>query len=198
MFAYVNRFFVKRPMLTNMVSTGFLFGSGDVLAQSLFPAEIKDKLTDNDKTFDFLRTLRVITYGGVIFAPIGVKWYGVLGRIRIFKSSAADAFVRVAADQLLFAPFIAIPMYYSCMSVLELSSDPIGESKRKLQEFWWTTLRNNWSVWPAFQFFNFAIVPPQYKLLAVNLFSIGWNCYLSWLLNGPRGELTEEAEQIMI
>lgn len=190
-FASLNQIFVKRPLLTNMLQTGLLFGSGDFLAQSLFPAE-------DFEHYDFVRTARVVTYGGVIFAPLGLKWYRTLNAIKPFKTNAYNTLTRVACDQLLFAPFVAIPLYYTSISALELNPDPIGEAKRKLEQFWWTTLRNNWTVWPAFQYINFALVPPPYKLLAVNLFSIGWNTYLSWLLNTPHHVLKEEPEQLMI
>lgn len=192
MFASFNRIITKKPLVTNMLTTGFLFGSGDLLAQSLFPPETQ-------KNFDPMRTLRLVLYGGIIFAPIGLKWYKFLGTLKPFKERTMyNAVLRVACDQLLFAPFVGIPMFYSAMACLELNPNPLQEARKKLDKFWWTTLRDNWTVWPAFQYINFAFVPPQYKLLAVNLFSIGWNCYLSWLLNGSKSELTQEPEQIMI
>lgn len=192
MFAAYNRLLLRRPIVTNMVTTGFLFGAGDLSAQAFFPSQDQAK-------FNFKRLARTIIFGGVVFAPIGVRWYLLLGKINVFRSTLGNSLVRVAADQLIFAPFIGIPLFYSVMACFELNPNPVQEARTKLEKYWWTTLRNNWTVWPAFQLINFALVPAQFKLLAVNLFSIGWNCYLSYLLNLSTGTvLKEEPDQIMM
>lgn len=160
--------------MTNMLQTGFLFGTGDVVAQKLFPNHEK-------APFDYQRTLRAIVYGGIIFAPIGHQWYILLSKINPTKSKIVNTICKVGADQLVFAPFIGIPMYYTVMTVLE--QKPIDTIKTKVQENWWPTLRNNWLIWPTFQLFNFYLTPLQYRLLVVNLLSIGWNTYLSFELN---------------
>ncbi|ABN66872.2 predicted protein [Scheffersomyces stipitis CBS 6054] len=182
---WYNQLLLRRPLLTNMISTGFLFGSGDFLAQRLFPPQ------DGEiPPYDYLRTLRAVTYGSIVFAPIGDRWYKLLNRIkmpvRIRKAKVnnmGDTLLRVGADQLIFAPFIGIPLYYSVMTVFEGHPEIIQTIRYKLDTNWWNTLWSNWLVWPLFQLFNFYLLPTHFRLLAVNVFSIGWNCYLSYLLN---------------
>lgn len=164
MFHRYNQLLIKRPLLTNVVTTGFLFGTGDVLAQSLL----------GDK-YNLARTGRSVAFGALFFAPIGDKWYKLLAQFG--SKSPASHIARVAADQLVFAPFVAIPMYFSVMTMLEGQS--VDEISPKLKHNWSKTVVDNWKVWPAFQFVNFWFVPVGYRLMCGNMFAIGWNGYLS-------------------
>ncbi|CCE66031.1 hypothetical protein TPHA_0O00610 [Tetrapisispora phaffii CBS 4417] len=194
----------KRPVLTNSLTTGFLFATGDVLAQKLFPnsrssgTEISSKAT----RYDYRRTLNSIIYGSVIFSPIGLRWYQLLSKIKTnykilnfsaiksfenkFKINIKNTILRVGVDQLLFAP-LSIPFYFICMSVLEHPTNKIPvhvpEIKEKLNKLWLSTLLTNWKIWPFFQLINFSIIPLQFRLLTVNFMAIFWNTYLSYTNN---------------
>lgn len=185
-----NQLLLKRPIATNILTTGFLFGSGDYLAQTAF-----EKLPN----YDFPRTARAVIYGGLIFAPIGDKWYKFLNKLQPFgtkslNSARLNTVARVAVDQLGFAPVLAVPMYFSVMTFLEMSSTPVADIRHKLSENWWSTLKVNWLVWPAFQAVNFYLVPVHLRLLSVNVISIVWNCYMSLVLN----KKTEAQEAIIL
>ncbi|KAK6464054.1 hypothetical protein DFJ63DRAFT_311351 [Scheffersomyces coipomensis] len=204
-----------------MITTGFLFGSGDMLAQTLFKSPISN-VDGSSESFDYSRFLRAVVYGSIIFAPIGDKWYKLLNKIKFptkaltkgkeglnkelpqfkehvlpikQKPSVKDTLLRVSFDQLIFAPFIGIPLYYSMMTIFENLESTFTNTSittddsilnviiHKMNENWWNTLRSNWLIWPIFQLFNFYLIPVQYRLLVVNSLSIGWNCYLSYVLN---------------
>lgn len=165
-FQFYNRMLATRPYATNAITTAFLFGTGDVLAQNV----------ESSKNFDFSRTGRAVIYGGVVFAPLGDQWYKFLARVVVGKTNVTQTAARVAVDQGVFAPFIGIPLYYLAISLMEGKSPE--EAKQKLENKWWPTLYSNWTVWPVFQAVNFAFVPVNYRLMAVNVVSIGWNCYL--------------------
>jgi protein Mpv17 len=62
------------------------------------------------------------------------------------------------------------------MAVLE-GTDP----KQKLERSYTEALKSNYLLWPFVQMVNFKLVPLEHRVLVVNLVSIGWNCYLSWL-----------------
>jgi len=51
----------------------------------------------------------------------------------------------------------------------------------RLRTSYWQALATNWMIWPFVQLANFKLVPLQYRLLFVNVVSIGWNSYLSFL-----------------
>lgn len=166
--------FQKYPLIANMATSGLIAGSGDVATQLIF--------NENSK-IDYKRTLRNVTYGTLFWAPIGYTWYPMLSKLRVASSEKVNQVARVAVDQLFFAPFVGIPVFYTAMVVLKRERDPIVKVKERLEKHWWSTLCTNWMVWPAFQVVNFSYTPVAYRLTVVNIFSVFWNGYLSWELN---------------
>ncbi|KAK0734213.1 hypothetical protein B0T26DRAFT_60313 [Lasiosphaeria miniovina] len=164
-----------RPLLTQAVTTSFLFGLGDVAAQQLVEKHGLEK-------HDLLRTGRMALYGGVIFGPAAATWFQILQRRVNFRSANATVLARVACDQGAFAP-VFIGVFLGSMAVLEG-----GSPRAKLRQSYWTALGSNYLIWPFVQLVNFRLVPLQHRLLFVNVISVGWNCYLSYL-NSHSGEL---------
>ncbi|KAI5953647.1 SYM1 [Candida jiufengensis] len=179
LFQKYHQLLLKRPLLVNVCSTGILLGSGDVLAQWLFPMH-------PNQPFDYLRTLRAVIYGSIIFAPIGHEWYKILNtKIKWHGKNerTISTLLRVGVDQLFFSPIIGIPLYYTAMTILENKRPFIENIQEKFHTSYWVTLKGNWLVWPFFQFLNFYLLPVHYRLLAVNVVSIAWNTYLSYINN---------------
>ncbi|ODV65451.1 hypothetical protein HYPBUDRAFT_114012 [Hyphopichia burtonii NRRL Y-1933] len=187
LYSKYNQLLTRRPLLTNIITTGALFGTGDYLAQKI----------SNGK-FDSARLARAMVYGSIFFAPIGTKWYKTLPKFKFpgYNNSFLNTLTRVGVDQLVFAP-IAIPTYYSVMTVLENPPNLLPTIKSKLNDNWLNTLQTNWLVWPVVQLVNFSLIPLRFQLLFVNLVSIGWNCYLSMALNSS-SHLADSEDQILI
>lgn len=162
------KLFAAFPLTANALTAAFLYGSGDILAQNTFPSV-------HQSTLDYARMARAMTYGAFVAAPIGFTWYRFLGK-RNFASGWKDLIVKVALDQLVYAPLVAVPAYFTCMKYLEQRPELVYE---RLRDKYWETVKSTWALWPPFQVFNFLVVPPQYRLLAVNCFRLGWNCVLS-------------------
>lgn len=188
-FARYNNLLATRPLLTNVITTGFLFGAGDVLAQTVELRNTKTADTE-DALFDYPRLRRAVIFGAFIFAPIGDRWYRVLNSVLVSLSKVVNTAARVGMDQLGFAPFIGIPLYFSAMTAMEGGDNIKEKVQQKLKANWWNTLTANWTVWPAVQTVNFAFVPVQLRLLVVNTISIAWNCYLLMKLNSKGSEST--------
>ncbi|CCF56469.1 hypothetical protein KAFR_0B01700 [Kazachstania africana CBS 2517] len=179
----------KHPKTTNAVTTGALFGAGDVSAQFLFPytehkGTIESKENHKRKVawkYDFSRTARAIVYGSLIFSFVGDRWYKFLNyKVKLPNKPSnhyTNLLCRVGVDQLGFAP-ISLPFYFMCMSAMEGKS--FDDAKIKVKTQWWNTLVTNWCVWPLFQAVNFSLIPVQHRLLAVNTISIFWNTFLSF------------------
>ncbi|KAJ4297004.1 Protein required for ethanol metabolism [Collariella sp. IMI 366227] len=157
-----------RPLLTQAVTTSILFAVGDITAQQLVEKKGAEK-------HDLARTGRMALYGGTIFGPAAATWFKVLQRHVNLRSANATILARVACDQGLFAPTF-IGVFLSSMAVLEGTSP-----KEKLERNYTNALTANWMIWPFVQMVNFKLVPLQHRLLFVNVISIGWNCYLSFL-----------------
>lgn len=189
LFAKYNHLLATRPLITNIFTTGFLFGAGDVLAQKVEQSQAKSAGGDilgPSKLFDYPRLSRAVIYGSIIFAPLGDRWFRLLNNVSVSQSKVVNTMARVGMDQLGFAPFIGIPLYFSAMTAMEGGNDIKGDVEKKLKANWWNTVTANWTVWPAVQAVNFTFVPVHLRLLTVNTISIAWNCYLLMQLNGKK------------
>ncbi|KAH7337459.1 sym-1 [Rhizoctonia solani] len=158
----------RRPLLGPCITTAFLFGTGDIVAQQLVDRKgVKDH--------DWVRTGRLSLYGGAVFAPIVVNWYVLLDRIPI-KSKPAVVASRVALDQFAFAP-IAVGLFFTCTGLMEGKS--VEQVKKKLESSYKDTLIANWVSWGMSRV-GWDFIPLHHRLLAVNAISIPWNAFLSW------------------
>lgn len=128
--------------------------------------------------------MRALLYGGLVFGPLGTKWYpfldklqlpGQLGKTGKYANVKTTIF-KVGVDQLMFSP-VAISLYFGIMDLMQRKSP--SEIKTNWQTNFVPTLLMNWTVWPTFQAVNFWLIPVGYRLLAVNVVSLGWNTFLS-------------------
>ncbi|KIV94522.1 hypothetical protein PV10_02282 [Exophiala mesophila] len=158
----------QRPLLTQAVTTAILFGAGDTLAQQAVEKK-------GFRNHEVARTGRMALYGGCIFGPAATKWYQFLQRKINLQSTNATILARVAADQTVFAT-VNLGVFLSSMAIME-GSDP----KQKLEKSYLPGLKANWMLWPAVQAINFKLVPLEHRVLVVNIVSLGWNCFLSYL-----------------
>ncbi|KAA8645370.1 hypothetical protein EYZ11_000429 [Aspergillus tanneri] len=163
----------KQPILTASVTSAILFGSGDVLAQQLVDRRGLEK-------HDMARTGRMALYGGAIFGPAATTWYGILQRHVVLKGTKSTIVARVVADQCLFTP-THLTCFLTSMAIME-GSDPV----EKWRNSFFASYKANLAIWPLVQGVNFAIVPLEYRVLVVNLVSLGWNCLLSLINSGEK------------
>jgi protein Mpv17 len=98
---------------------------------------------------------------------VATTWFGILQRHVVLKSATATTIARVAADQALFAP-IQLTCFLSSMAIME-GSDPV----EKWHHAFAPAYKANLMVWPFVQGANFALVPPELRVLVVNVVSLG-------------------------
>ncbi|KIH89476.1 protein Mpv17 [Sporothrix brasiliensis 5110] len=168
MLAWYKARLAARPLLTQSVTTAVLFAVGDITAQQLVERR-------GPTGHDSMRTGRMALYGGAVFGPAAATWYGILQRHVVLSTPRKTMLARVAADQGVFAP-VFIGVFLSSMAVLEG-----GSPQEKLEKNYKNALTANYMLWPAAQMVNFSLVPLEHRVLFVNLVSIGWNSYLSYL-----------------
>ncbi|KAJ2960885.1 hypothetical protein NQZ79_g3852 [Umbelopsis isabellina] len=131
---------------------------GDVIAQHA---------VEKRETHDYMRTLRLTGFGGLVAAPLLSNWYKFLDKNIRLSNPFKSLIARVALDQFLFAPsFIAL--FFSAQGALEGKS--AIEQLQGIIQF---------LLWPAVQFFNFYVTPLNHRLMVTNIVALGWNTYLS-------------------
>jgi len=123
-----------------------------------------------------------------IFGPVATTWFKFLQNKIVLPNKNLEIIARVAVDQTVFAS-TNLFCFLSSMAIME-GSNP----KDKLESTYWQALSKNWMVWPFIQIINFKFVPLHHRLLLVNVISLGWNCYLSYL-NSQGGSLKEKKNE---
>lgn len=187
-----NTLLVEKPIVTNSITAGFLYGSSDLAAQNL---ERWLGVARPGKTeYNYDRTVRMATFGVFFAGPVLANWYPLLHKataafrvglipvawnesfrkaVRLDSPAerAKEVGVKVFFDNALFqAPFIT--MYFIVMGYLEgLSS---SEVYAKTTENFHAAWMYGAFLWVPVQSINFWFIPVSHHALVVNMVNIGW------------------------
>jgi len=158
-----------KPLVTKSLTSAFLMGTGDVVAQKLI----------EKKKWELKRTVRAVGIGCVLTGPSLHYWYKLLDTAVVGNSTKA-VIGKTVIDQTVFAPYI-ISLFFVSNSVLDGKSSE--ETVRKLKKDLLPTLYVNWTVWPLATLINFRFVPSDLRALYVSSVALVWNCYLCYVGN---------------
>lgn len=155
-----------RPIVTKMWTSGLLNAFGDFASQFYI---------ETDTPFDAKR-FAIFTFLGIgLVGPVLHFWYGTLAKI-FAAPGMASAVKSLAFDQFLFAP-VFCGLFLSCLLTLEGKPQEIPA---KLEQDLKPVVIMNWKIWIPAQLFNFAVVPPNLRVLCANITALVWNTYLSF------------------
>ena len=149
-----------------------MFTTSDVLTQQL--------VEKKGSFHDCRRTLRMCIMGTII-GPLQRTWFLTLEHF-IPPTTKAQIVKKLILDQSIYGPFIVFS-FYSLSGILA-GKDPV-EIKVMLQERYIKTMSTAYKVWPIVQTTNFTLVPVQHRTNFVQLVSLCWNMYLTWMSNKP-------------
>ncbi|CAL9108697.1 unnamed protein product [Musa acuminata var. zebrina] len=176
------------PVKTQIVSSGFLWGLGDIGAQAVTQRTLRhqsqDKKEENKEiNIDWRRVATTSMFGFAFVGPVGHYWYEYLDRIirvRLQLQPKSMKFVttKVAADGLIFGP-LDLLIFFSYMGLA--SGRSISQVKEDVKRDFLPALIVGGTVWPIVQVANFRFVPVRYQLLYVNLFCLLDSSFLSWI-----------------
>ncbi|CAI5523571.1 unnamed protein product [Closterium sp. Naga37s-1] len=156
----------SRPFVTKGITAGLLNALADLFCQLV---------VEKNPSIDVRRLGGFAAIGLFIVGPALHIWYGLLGKfiqIEGFKGVLA----RLLIDQVIFSP-LSIATFVGLVMLLEGKPERIVP---KLEKDFVPTCINMWKLWVPFQLFNFALVPPQLQVGAVNLVGLVWTVYMSF------------------
>ncbi|KAL7414850.1 hypothetical protein BDY24DRAFT_440309 [Mrakia frigida] len=174
----------RSPIVGNSVSSAVLFATGDGIAQQL----VEKKGADHD----FVRTGRIVVWGGAFFAPVVGQWFKILQRLPI-QNKTVSTVAKVGLDQFVFAP-VVLSTFFTAMGLMEGKKFP--DIQEKLKADLVPTLKTNWMVFIPVQAVNMSLVPLPLRLLTINCVNIPWNTYLSIKANSSVQSKTIEEQVI--
>ncbi|KAI3421748.1 uncharacterized protein J3R85_011956 [Psidium guajava] len=175
------------PVKTQVISSGVLWGVGDVAAQYITHSTARKRLqiSEADAKFEvnWKRTAVTSLFGFGFVGPLGHLWYDGLDRfirlrLQLPPNSAKFVAAKVAMDGIIFGPFDLF-VFFSYMGFA--AGKNVAQVKEDLKRDFLPALILEGGVWPLVQVANFRYVPVRYQLLYVNMFCLLDSAFLSWL-----------------
>ncbi|XP_077219692.1 peroxisomal membrane 22 kDa (Mpv17/PMP22) family protein [Tasmannia lanceolata] len=175
------------PVKTQIISSGFLWGVGDIAAQAITQSAVKRQHQNPDGNEKFKinwKRVAVTSMFGLGFVgPVGHFWYEGLDRImkhrfQLQPKSMRFVTAKVAVDGIIFGP-LDLFVFFTYMGFSAGKS--VVQVKEDVKRDFIPALILEGGVWPLVQVANFRYIPVRYQLLYVNLFCLLDSAFLSWL-----------------
>ncbi|XP_024988678.1 protein Mpv17 [Cynara cardunculus var. scolymus] len=164
--------------------------TGDTIAQlrerwvkskTLYNQQPSDSHEDETWTLldhNWLRALRMTSYGFLLYGPGSYVWYQYLDRC-MPKQTAQNVLIKVVLNQIVLGPsVIAVVFAWNNLWQGKLSELPNKYKKDALR-----TLLFGFRFWIPVSVVNFWAIPLQARVGFMSMNSIFWNFYLSSTLN---------------
>ncbi|KAN0031700.1 hypothetical protein ACTFIV_005565 [Dictyostelium citrinum] len=167
----------NHPLVTKSLSTGFLMGTGDILAQKLEHKLKESENKDGKSKFklNYKRVMTMSTVGIFYSGPMLHYWYKSLD-IMVKGEGRSVIIKKMLIDQLLFAP-VAIGGFMTVTNFINNKGE-LKNLENFTRELFYA-VKINWLIWPAAQIINFSLVPPNLRVLYSSIISIFWGMFLS-------------------
>ena len=177
------------PILTSAVTAGFLWGSGDLIAQFI----VEEATVDTVKRDRFVGT---VVDGAAVGGVMSYYWYTGLERFvnwfKLIPGSTKFVAAKCALEIAVWHPF-TLYLYWNIVGTFEGHSQV--QIKKELKKDFFMTYLGDASLWTPLDILNFKIVPVQYQVLFVNLGSLIEAVALSYV-HGTGGVFTETSDEI--
>ncbi|XP_071690698.1 uncharacterized protein [Rutidosis leptorrhynchoides] len=180
------------PVKTQVISSGLIWGLGDIAAQSVthstaLHSQNKNPnfISEDDKRLriNWRRVATTSLFGMAFVGPVGHFWYEGLDRFLKLKlqyqpKSMRFVATKVALDGIIFGP-LDLFVFFSYMGFA--SGKSVNQVKEDVKRDFLPALILEGGIWPIVQVANFRYIPVRYQLLYVNSFCLLDSCFLSWL-----------------
>lgn len=164
--------FKKYLLTTNTVSSGILMSMGDALSQYV---ERKHK-KESHQQFDWSRSAKMFVVGA-IQGPMHHYFYGWLDT-KYAGATLRTTSIKILYDQMVMSPLCIVQFFYSAGWMYNQSNTACWQ---ELKDKFLIVYVTDWMVWPLAQFINFYYLHPKYRVIYVNLVTMLYNVFLSYV-----------------
>ncbi|KAG3110160.1 hypothetical protein PI124_g11313 [Phytophthora idaei] len=187
----------RSPVLTKCATSACMFGLGDRMAQRVEKSRKPkgddtrgEEVEDNRAlvSASTARTVRMMIWGSVLFAPIAHTWVnfiertvGSQGKVVVCKKMLLDAVVFAPSINTLFFTSTQMMKGRSFGHGVEFAVDRLPQ-----------TLKANYMIWPLANIVNYSYVPLQYRILFINCANLVWTTVLSTISSRPAAATLKE------
>lgn len=174
------------PLKTQVISSGILWGFGDIAAQTITHTTLtkRNQNSDDEKfKINWKRVAITSMFGFGFVGPVGHFWYEGLDqvirhRMKLQPRSARFVATKVLVDGLIFGPLDLFVFFtYMGFSLGKSAAQVKDDVKRDFLP----ALLVEGGAWPLLQVANFRYIPVRYQLLYVNVFCLLDSAFLSWV-----------------
>ncbi|KAA8521786.1 hypothetical protein F0562_012459 [Nyssa sinensis] len=175
------------PVKTQVISSGLIWGFGDIAAQTITHSTAKKRLqiSDEDKELkiNWRRVATTSLFGFGFVGPVGHFWYEGLDRfirlrLQLQPKSLRFVAAKVAIDGIIFGP-LDLLVFFTYMGFSTGKS--VTQIKEDVKRDFVPAFLVEGGIWPIVQVANFRYIPVRYQLLYVNFFCLLDSSFLSWL-----------------
>ncbi|GAQ90114.1 hypothetical protein KFL_006020030 [Klebsormidium nitens] len=173
----------KFPVKASLTAGGLAL-TGDTIAQtlgkyhkhkkSLKPGEDDDVLSWLLVPHDFVRSLRMLTYGALLYGPGSDWWYKLLDA-RLPEKTLSNFVAKIVLNQIVLGPAVVAVVF----AWNYLWAGRIKDLPAKYKSDFFSTMVDGWKFWVPAATVNFGVVPLQARVGFMSVCAIFWNFYLS-------------------
>jgi len=136
-------------------------------------------------SLDFLRTIRMASYGLLISGPTLHLWFNFISKV-FPKKDVVNTLKKMFLGQAVYGPIINT-VFFSYNAGLQGETVPeiIARLKRDLVP----TIKSGIVYWPACDFITFKFVPVHLQPLVSNSFSFLWTIYITYMASLKKADV---------
>lgn len=170
---------IQKPLLTKAVTSCGTNAFSDVMCQKLLLSNV-DENDEDKKKLDKERLAHAAVTGLIWSGPVTHYWYKILfGKLTVgIKDPILGLIAQIVLDAIIFSP-VTVSGYFAVRSLLEGSG--LKGIQEKLTTRLFSTVIGAWKFWPAANVVNFSIVPLSFRVLYMNVLSVFWSGYLTFV-----------------